>query len=126
MSTTETPESPPNQPQRSDENHVHMNGSNQSRSKPQRDAGHEVSRRLKVAKILSFSSGASMVAWNKFSTLWLLSVGLTPAQVSGAAGGGGPVRVSLQTGVLKSVGLVAKAICQPAWAAIADLKVPAR
>jgi len=110
MSTTETPESPPNQPQRSDENHVHMNGSNQSRSKPQRDAGHEVSRRLKVAKILSFSSGASMVAWNKFSTLWLLSVGLTPAQ----------------TGVLKSVGLVAKAICQPAWAAIADLKVPAR
>ena len=62
--------------------HVHMNGMNHSRSKAQRDSGHEVSRRLKVAKILSFSSGASMVAWNKFSTLWLLSVGLTPAQVS--------------------------------------------
>mmetsp|Transcript_23494 Transcript_23494/g.76510 ORF Transcript_23494/g.76510 Transcript_23494/m.76510 type:complete len:489 (+) Transcript_23494:229-1695(+) len=110
MLLPENPESPSNQPHRAEDVHVHMNGMNHSRSKAQRDSGHEVSRRLKVAKILSFSSGASMVAWNKFSTLWLLSVGLTPAQ----------------TGVMKSVGLIAKAICQPAWAAIADLKIPAR
>jgi len=34
--------------------------------------------RLKLAKVLSFASGAGMVAWNKFSSLWLLSVGLSP------------------------------------------------
>ena len=34
--------------------------------------------RLRLAKALSFSSGAGMVAWNKFSSLWLLSVGFTP------------------------------------------------
>jgi len=67
-------------------------------------------RRLYVAKVLSFSSGASMVAWNKFSTLWLLSIGLTPAT----------------TGLLKSAGLVAKTVSQPAWAAIADMKLMGR
>ena len=38
--------------------------------------------RLRLAKALSFSSGAGMVAWNKFSSLWLLSVGLTPTGLS--------------------------------------------
>ena len=38
--------------------------------------------RLRLAKALSFSSGAGMVAWNKFASLWLLSVGLTPTGLS--------------------------------------------
>ena len=69
-----------------------------------------VAGRLRVAKALSFFSGAGMVAWNKFSSLWLLSVGLSPAQV----------------GLLKTAGLVAKSICQPVWALLADMRVPAR
>ena len=42
------------------------------------NADKDVVARLRLAKALSFSSGAGMVAWNKFSSLWLLSVGLTP------------------------------------------------
>ena len=74
------------------------------------DAQEAVAGRLRVAKALSFFSGAGMVAWNKFSSLWLLSVGLSPAQV----------------GLLKTAGLVAKSICQPVWALLADMRVPAR
>ncbi|KAJ1488536.1 hypothetical protein T484DRAFT_1782720 [Baffinella frigidus] len=61
----------------------------------------------RLAKVLSFSSGAGMVAWNKFASLWLLSIGITPAQ----------------TGTLKSVGLIAKAISQPVWAALVDVRI---
>ena len=75
------------------------------------DADREdVRTRLRIAKMLSFTSGAGMVAWNKFASLWLLSVGLSPTQV----------------GVLKTTGLAAKSVCQPVWALLADFKVPAR
>jgi len=65
--------------------------------------------RLKLAKAISFASGAGMVAWNKFASLWLLSIGLTPTEV----------------GVLKSAGLVSKSVCQPMWAIMSDMKLPA-
>mmetsp|Transcript_15574 Transcript_15574/g.42266 ORF Transcript_15574/g.42266 Transcript_15574/m.42266 type:complete len:146 (-) Transcript_15574:359-796(-) len=70
----------------------------------------EEKERLKVAKLLAFASSAGTVAWNKFSQIWLLSVGLSPTQA----------------GVLKSVGLLAKTGAQPMWAAIADMEIPAR
>ena len=69
-----------------------------------------IAARLRLAKLLSFTSGAGMVAWNKFSSLWLLSVGLSPTEV----------------GVLKTSGLLAKSVCQPLWALLADFRTPAR
>ena len=44
-----------------------------------------VRTRLRIAKLLSFTSGAGMVAWNKFASLWLLSVGLSPTGRRGPA-----------------------------------------
>jgi hypothetical protein len=70
-------------------------------------SGAATRRHLRLAKALAFSSGAGMVAWNKFASLWLLSIGVTPAQ----------------TGTLKSVGLIAKALAQPLWAALVDMRV---
>lgn len=51
-----------------------------------------------------------MVAWNKFSVIWFMSVGLTPQQA----------------GALKSLGQLCKLFAQPAWAALADMHVLAK
>ena len=42
-----------------------------------------------------------------FSVLWFMSVGLTPAQA----------------GFLKSLGQMCKLVAQPAWAALADMRI---
>jgi hypothetical protein len=41
----------------------------------------DVTKMMKqVAKMLAFASSAGSVAWNKFSQIWLLSVGLSPTE----------------------------------------------
>ena len=67
-------------------------------------------RKVRSLHVYSRKLTCKMFWRNKFASLWLLSVGFSPAEI----------------GVMKSVGLVAKSIAQPLWALLADLQVPAR
>ena len=62
-------------------------------------------RSVDMAKAIMFINSAGTVVWNRFSTVYFLSIGMSPSEV----------------GALKSASLVCKSVAQPLWAATADI-----
>ena len=77
--------------------------------------------------MLAFASSAGSVAWNKFSQIWFLSVGLSPTETGFLKSVGEQPSGSLWNEsdvTIVRAGQLAKTAAQPMWAAIADMELP--